>query len=60
MVEDGERVSLGDVTLRFVQAPFLHWPDSLFTFAEEEGILFSGDVFSFHMAGEGLFDDEIA
>ena len=60
VVEDGERVSLGDVTLRFVQAPFLHWPDSLFTFAEEEGILFSGDVFSFHMAGEGLFDDEIA
>ena len=60
VVEDGERVSLGDVTLRFVQAPFLHWPDSLFTFAEEEEILFSGDVFSFHMAGEGLFDDEIA
>ena len=54
------KVSLGDVTLRFMQAPFLHWPDSLFTFAEEEGILFSGDVFSFHMAGEDLFDDEIA
>jgi flavorubredoxin len=44
----GDSVSLGDRTLSFLHTPFLHWPDTQCTYLEEEGILFSGDVFGCH------------
>lgn len=60
VAKDGDSLDLGGVTLRFISAPFLHWPDSMFTWAPELGILFSGDVFGCHyaMPGEKLFDDQ--
>lgn len=48
VVEDGEELDLGGKTLRFIHAPFLHWPDSIFTYLIEDGILFSCDVFGSH------------
>ncbi|MBN2645334.1 MAG: FprA family A-type flavoprotein [Desulfuromonadaceae bacterium] len=60
-VKDGERLDLGGRTLRFILAPFLHWPDTLFTWVEEEGLLISGDAFGAHFcppAGR-IFDDEV-
>ncbi len=56
-VGDGDRLDLGGKTLRFVSAPFLHWPDTMFTYLEEDAILFPCDVLGAHYASEALFDD---
>lgn len=58
VVADGERIELGNKTLRFVEAPMLHWPETMFTYLEEDAILFSCDFFGFHMAG-GVYSDEV-
>ncbi|MGQ9498608.1 MAG: FprA family A-type flavoprotein [Desulfotomaculales bacterium] len=58
-VRDGEEVDLGGRTLRFIGAPFLHWPDSMFTYVPEDGVLFTCDVFGAHYADERLFDDAV-
>lgn len=57
--QTGMSVSLGDRTLRFLQTPFLHWPDTQCTFLEEEGALFSGDVFGCHFCDARLFNDSV-
>lgn len=57
VVEDGYELDLGDVNIRFLSVPFLHWPDSIFTYVESEKFLSSGDVFGFHFAAENVFDD---
>ena len=44
-----ESVDLGGKTLTFLEAPLLHWPDSMFTLYAEEGILFSNDAFGQHL-----------
>jgi flavorubredoxin len=48
MVADGEEMKLGDKTFRFILAPFLHWPDTMFTYCVEDNILFSGDFLGCH------------
>lgn len=58
-VKDGDTLSLGNKTLRFIAAPNLHWPDSIYTFLEEDGILFTCDSFGAHYCFDGVFDDEI-
>lgn len=57
IVGDGDSIDLGGKTLKFISAPFLHWPDSIFTYLSEDAILFSGDVFGFHFSAENIFDD---
>jgi flavorubredoxin len=56
-VGDGDSIDLGGKTLQFISAPFLHWPDSMFTYVKEDAVLLSGDVFGFHFAAENVFDD---
>jgi len=56
-VTTDDTVSLGDRTLRFLNTPYLHWPDTQCTFLEEERILFSGDVFGCHYCDARLFND---
>jgi flavorubredoxin len=56
-VTTDDRIPLGDRTLRFLHTPFLHWPDTQCTYLEEEGILFSGDVFGCHYCDKRLFND---
>jgi len=58
IVTDGETVELGGKTLRFIVTPMLHWPETMFTYLEEDGVLFSGDFFGLHTA-YGLYDDEV-
>ncbi len=58
-VTTGDAVDLGDRTLHFLQTPYLHWPDTQCTFLEEEGILFSGDVFGCHFCDARLFNDAV-
>jgi len=57
-VHDQETISLGGKTLRFVEAPMLHWPETMFTYLQENRILFPCDFFGSHIAG-GTYDDEI-
>ena len=56
-VENGETLSLGHHTLTFMETRMLHWPDSMFTYLNEEKILFSSDAFGQHYAGFEKFDD---
>lgn len=56
-VKDGDTLSLGNKTLRFISAPNLHWPDSIYTYLEEDRILFTCDSFGAHFCDERMFDD---
>jgi len=58
-VKTGDELRLGEKTLRFVEAPMLHWPDSMFTYLVEDGILMPNDAFGQHLASSQRFDDEI-
>ena len=59
-VKTGDTLSLGETTLTFVEAPMLHWPDTMFTyFSGDGGILFSNDGFGQHYATESLFNDAV-
>ncbi|NJA07695.1 FprA family A-type flavoprotein [Methylococcaceae bacterium WWC4] len=53
----GDSVSLGDRSLEFLHTPYLHWPDTQCTYAPEEAILFSGDVFGCHFCDKRLYND---
>lgn len=56
-VADGERLELGGKTLRFVYTPWVHWPETMSTYLEEDRILFSCDLFGSHIARTDLFVD---
>ena len=53
-VKDGEILSLGDKTLEFIYAPWVHWPETMVTYLQEERILFSCDFFGSHLATTDL------
>lgn len=57
-VKDGETLSLGNRTLTFLETRMLHWPDSMFTYLNEEELLFSQDAFGMHYASLERFADE--
>lgn len=59
VVKAGDTLDLGGRTLHFVPAPFLHWPDTMFTWLAEDRILFPGDVFGAHYCAPGVFDDAL-
>ena len=54
-VKDGETLSLGDKTLKFIYAPWVHWPETMVTYLEEDKILFSCDFFGSHIATTDLY-----
>lgn len=58
-VKDGDIIDLGNKTLRIVGAPNLHWPDSIYTYVEDDGLLFSCDSFGAHYADEKMMDDQL-
>ncbi len=55
----GEELSLGNRKLTFLETRMIHWPDSMFTYLNEDQILFSSDGFGQHYAGPEKFDDQI-
>ena len=59
IVKDGDTLSLGNKTLKFIVAPFLHWPDSMYTYVEEDNVLITCDSFGSHYSSELIFDDLI-
>jgi len=50
-----EKLSLGDKTLKFIDMPWVHWPETLVSYLEEENVLFSCDFFGSHLATSNLF-----
>ena len=57
-VADGETVSLGDKTLKFIHTPWVHWPDTMVTYLPEDKILFACDLFGSHWATSQLYAGE--
>ena len=58
-VKTGDELDLGGKTLRFYEAPMLHWPESMFTYYVEEELLMPNDAFGQHYATEKRFADEV-
>jgi flavorubredoxin len=58
IVDDNEIIDLDGKTLHFIEAPMLHWPETMFTYLEEDHILFPCDFFGSHLA-MGVYSDEI-
>ncbi|MHC4462237.1 MAG: FprA family A-type flavoprotein [Planctomycetota bacterium] len=60
-IDDGQTLSLGGKTLQFVYIPWVHWPETLGSYLQEDRIFFSCDFFGSHLATSSLFvDDEAA
>ena len=57
VVKTGDRLSLGKKELIFIEAPMLHWPDTMFCYLTQDNILFSNDAFGQHYATEYMFND---
>jgi flavorubredoxin len=57
IVKDGDSLDLGNKKLRFISAPNLHWPDSIYTYLEEDKILFTCDSFGAHYCDSALFSE---
>jgi len=54
-VNDGETLSLGDKTLEFIYAPWVHWPETMLTYLREGKMLFPCDLFGSHLATTDLY-----
>ena len=59
VVNTGDTLSIGHRTLAFVEAPMLHWPDSMFTYIKEDRLLLPNDAFGQHYASTQRFEDEM-
>jgi flavorubredoxin len=59
VVKTGDEISLGKRTLKFIETPMLHWPDSMFTYIESDELLLSNDAFGQHIASSFRFADEL-
>ncbi len=59
-VASGDTLSLGKNSLKFLETRMVHWPDSMFSFMPELGILFSQDAFGMHLCTSRRFDDEVS
>jgi flavorubredoxin len=59
IVKTGDTLSLGSKSFTFVEAPMLHWPDSMFAYLDGDEVLFSNDAFGQHYASEFMFNDKV-
>ena len=58
VIADGEEISLGDKTLKFIYAPWVHWPDTMFTYIPEDKLMFTCDFLGSHSPFENLYAQE--
>lgn len=56
-VSDGDTLNIGDRTIRFIMTPFLHWPDTMYSYVEEDKVLITCDSFGSHYCDERVFND---
>lgn len=59
VVKKGSQLTLGKRNVEFMMTRMVHWPDSMFSYLKEDGILFSNDAFGQHLATDERFDDEL-
>jgi flavorubredoxin len=59
VIKEGDTLELGGKTLRFIEAPWLHWPETMFTLDVEDSVLFSCDFFGAHVTSDKLYADEV-
>jgi flavorubredoxin len=59
IVKTGDTLNIGENTLTFIEAPMLHWPDTMFAYMDKEKVLFSSDGFGQHLASEFLYAHEV-
>lgn len=57
-VKTGDNVTLGNMSLTFVETRMIHWPDSMVSYLDSDGVLFSQDAFGMHLATNDIFADE--
>jgi flavorubredoxin len=60
VVSDRETISLGDKTLEFIMAPWVHWPETMLTYLREDKVLFTCDLFGSHLATGDLFATDVS
>ncbi|MHC1698042.1 MAG: FprA family A-type flavoprotein [Geobacteraceae bacterium] len=60
LVKTGDTLNIGKNTLLFLETPMVHWPDSMMTYCQEAGVLFSQDGFGQHLASTARFDDQFS
>jgi len=58
IVKTGDELKLGKRTFSFIEAPMIHWPDSMFTYCPQDELLLSNDAFGQHFATSERFDDQ--
>ncbi len=58
-VKDGDTLSLGNKTIRFIGAPNLHWPDSIYSYLVEDKVLFTCDSFGAHYCQDEMYEDKV-
>jgi flavorubredoxin len=59
VVKDRDTLSLGNKTLEFIMAPWVHWPETMLTYLREDKILFPCDLFGSHLATSDLFVNDM-
>ena len=59
VVKDNDILKIGNKTLRFIEAPLLHWPDTMYTYIEEDKVLVTCDSFGSHYSCEGIVNSKI-
>jgi flavorubredoxin len=58
-VKTNDQLKLGRRTLNFIEAPMIHWPDSMFTYCPQDELLMPNDAFGQHFATGSRFDDQV-
>ncbi len=58
IVKTGDTLPIGKRNILFIEAPMLHWPDSMFTYIKEDRVLLPNDAFGQHIASSYRFEDE--
>ncbi len=58
-VKENDTLSLGDKTFRFISVPFLHWPDTMYSYLQESNTIFTCDSFGCHFCDEKIFNDSV-
>ena len=59
VVKNGDVLDLGNKKIKFISAPNLHWPDSMYSYLEEDKVLFTCDSFGAHFCDERMYDSEV-
>jgi flavorubredoxin len=60
IVKNGDQLDLGNGhVLEFVNAPNLHWPDTIFTYDHKTGVLFTCDAFGMHFCSDATYDEDL-